>query len=92
MKAVDNMVCMSPWRFGTSESRVVKGFGGNPYCFRIVYDIGKNSCYAFTENCCRFSASLEFLKSFADCKELFQGSDTILFFFNAKYGLRSQRH
>lgn len=30
MKVVDNMVCVSPWRSGTLESRVVKGFGGNP--------------------------------------------------------------
>lgn len=34
MKVVDNMVCVSPWRFGTSESRLVKGFGDNPYCFK----------------------------------------------------------
>lgn len=33
MKVVDNTVCVSPWRFGTSESRVAKWFGDNPYCF-----------------------------------------------------------
>jgi len=33
MKVVDNTVCVSPWRFGTSENGSVKGFGGNPYCF-----------------------------------------------------------
>lgn len=45
--------------------------------FRIVYDIGKNSCYAFIENCCRFHGSVGFLIVLCKLQGVVLGEGTI---------------